>query len=127
MSSAQTPARATSASSSSAAKTYTREEKDKFKMEAKDAKLKLIDMIIELKSKKNDIENDIKELKSLNLEAYSESHKARVEKIEKRILKLDALKSELTRILKITKNLGGGRTKRRRLNSTKKRRSIKNH
>lgn len=127
MSTAQTPARATSASSSSAPKTYTREEKDKLKMEVKDAKLKLIDMIIELKFKKKEIENDINELKSLNLDAYSESHKARIEKIEKRLLKLDALKSELTRLSKITKNLGGGRTKRRRSNFTKKRRSIKNH
>lgn len=127
MSSAQTPARTTSALSSSAAKTYTREEKDKFKMEAKDAKLKLIDMIIELKSKKNDIENDIKELKALKLDAYTDIHRAKVEKIEKRILKLDALKSELTRLLKIAKNSGGGTAKRRRSNSTKKRRSIKNH
>ena len=84
-------------------------------------------MIIELKSKKNDIENDIKELKALKLDTYTDIHRAKVEKIEKRILKLDALKSELTRLLKIAKNSGGGITKRRRSNSTKKRRSIKNH
>ena len=117
MSSAQPPARATS---SSAAKTDTKEEKDKLKAELKvqlkEARMKVVDKIIKLRFKVEDIENDINELKSLKLDSYTDSHRAKIEKIKARISKLDALKSEIKHLSSVAKNLGGGgKTKKHRI------------
>ena len=117
MSSSQTPARAASAS---ATKTYTEDEKNKMKAELKaqleEARTKVVDKIIDLKHKIEKIENDINELKSLKLDSYTDSHRVKIEKIKARISKLDALKSEIKRLLKIAKSLsGGGKTKKHRI------------
>lgn len=128
MSSSQTPARAASAS---ATKSYTEDEKNKLKAELKaqleEARTKVVDKIIDLKHKIEKIENDINELKSLKLDSYTDSHHVNIEKIKARISKLDALKSEIKRLLKITKSLsGGGKTKKHKIRRriTQKRYSV---
>ena len=127
MSSSQTPARAASAS---ATKTYTEDEKNKMKAELKaqlkEARTKVVDKIIDLKHKIEKIENDINELKSLKLDSYTDSHRTKIEKIKARISKLDALKSEIKRLSKIAKNLGGGKTTKHKIKRriTKKRYSV---
>jgi hypothetical protein len=127
MSSSQTPARAASASTS---KTYTEDEKNKLKAELKaqlkEARMNVVDKIIDLKFKIEEIENDINELKSLKLDSYTDSHRTKIEKIKARISKLDALKSEIKRLSKIAKNLGGGKTTKHRIRRriTQKRYSV---
>jgi hypothetical protein len=127
MSSSQTPARAASAS---APKTYTEDEKNKLKAELKaqlkEARMNVVDKIIDLKFKIEEIENDINELKSLKLDSYTDIHRTKIEKIKARISKLDALKSEIKRLSKIAKNLGGGKTTKHRIRRriTQKRYSV---
>jgi hypothetical protein len=123
MSSSQTPARAASAS---APKTYTEDEKNKLKAQLKEARMNVVDKIIDLKFKIEEIENDINELKSLKLDSYTDSHRTKIEKIKARISKLDALKSEIKRLSKIAKNLGGGKTTKHKIKRriTQKRYSV---
>lgn len=129
MSSSQTQARAASASAS-APKTYTKEEKDKLKAELKsqlkEAKMKVVDKIINLRFKIEEIETDINELKSLKLDSYTDSHRVKIEKIKTRISKLDALKSEIKRLSSVAKNLNGGKTTKHRIRMriTQKRYSV---
>jgi hypothetical protein len=127
MSSSQTPARANSASAS---KTDKKEEKDKLKAELKaqlkEARMKVVDKIINLRFKIEEIETDINELKSLKLDSYTDIHHTKIEKIKARISKLDALKSEIKRLSSIAKNMGGGKTTKHRIRRriTQKRYSV---
>lgn len=122
MSSSHKSARVSSASSPSVQKTYTLEEKAKLKTDVREANKKIVDRIIKLRFKIEDIENDIKELETLNLGSYAESHYAKIEKIKARLLTLDKTKTDLQSLSKTIKNMVGGKTtKKRRSNITRKR------
>jgi len=122
MSSSHKSVRASSASSHSVQETYTPEEKAKLKADLKGAKIKVVDRIINLKFKIKDIENDIKELETLNLGSYAEGYIKKIEKIKARLITLDKIKTDIQGLSKTIKNMNGGKTaKKRRSNITRKR------